>query len=197
MKKGFQRVKVDGTFYDIADVPALNKKLKHEIDVVVDRIVIKDGIESRLAESFETALELADGIAVAESADKKDDDGNAERTIFSAKFACPVSGFTIDEIEPRLFSFNNPFGACPTCDGLGTQMFFDEDLVLPDKDRTLREGAIAAWSKTQSPYYTQTLAALGEHYGFTVENTWRELTKKQQDKVLFTLVNGQVGISYI
>ncbi|MCI5048476.1 MAG: excinuclease ABC subunit UvrA [Aquisalinus sp.] len=185
MKKGFQRVKVDGEFHDIADVPALNKKLKHDIDVVVDRIVIKEGIESRLAESFETALDLADGIAVAESADKKDDDGNAVRTIFSAKFACPVSGFTIDEIEPRLFSFNNPFGACPTCDGLGTQMFFDEDLVVPDRDKTLREGAIAAWSKTQSPYYTQTLAALGDHYGFTVENTWRDLTKKQQDKVLW------------
>jgi excinuclease ABC subunit A len=185
MKKGFQRVKVDGEFYDIADVPALNKKLKHEIDVVVDRIIIKEGVESRLAESFETALELADGIAIAESADKKDEDGNPVRTIFSAKFACPVSGFTIDEIEPRLFSFNNPFGACPSCDGLGTQMFFDPDLVVPDGDKTLREGAIAAWSKTQSPYYTQTLAALGDHYGFDVESPWKKLTKKQKDKILW------------
>ena len=185
MKKGFQRVKVDGEFYDIADVPALNKKLKHDIDVVVDRIIVKPEIESRLAESFETALDLADGIAIAESADKKDGDGQPLRTIFSAKFACPVSGFTIDEIEPRLFSFNNPFGACPACDGLGTQMFFDEDLVVPDKDKSLREGAIAAWSKTQSPYYTQTLEALGAHYGFSVETTFRKLTKKQKDKVLW------------
>lgn len=196
MKKGFQRVKVDGEFYDIADVPTLNKKLKHDIDVVVDRVIIKPDVQSRLAESFETALELADGIAIAQSADKKDPNGDPIRTVFSAKFACPVSGFTIDEIEPRLFSFNNPFGACPACDGLGNQMFFDEDLVVPDKTKTLREGAIAAWSKTQSPYYTQTLAALGAHFGFSVESIFSKLTKKQKSKILWGTDNEEIQFVY-
>ncbi|MDO9126887.1 MAG: excinuclease ABC subunit A, partial [Parvibaculum sp.] len=145
-KKGFQRVKVDGTFYEIADVPVLNKKLKHDIDVVVDRIVVRGDLGNRLADSFEIALDLADGIAVIEMADgaKSDKKGEeAERTIFSSRFACPVSGFTIDEIEPRLFSFNNPFGACPECDGLGTQFYMDPDLVVPDHGLSLKKGAIA------------------------------------------------------
>jgi excinuclease ABC subunit A len=124
MKRGFQRAKVDGELYEISEVPALNKKLKHDIDVVVDRIVLRKGIESRLADSLEIALDLADGIAFAENAD------DGERMIFSAKFACPESGFTIEEIEPRLFSFNNPFGACPACDGLGVELYFDPDLVI-------------------------------------------------------------------
>ncbi len=179
-KRGFQRVKVDGTFYEIADVPALNKKIKHDIEVVVDRVVIKDGIQSRLADSFETALELADGIAIAESADK-----DGERTIFSAKFACPVSGFTIDEIEPRLFSFNAPAGACPTCDGLGTEMIFDEDLVVPDGALALNNGAIAPWSKGTSPYYAQTLQALGRHYKFKVTVPWNDLDEEAQHVVLY------------
>ncbi|GGD02133.1 excinuclease ABC subunit UvrA [Aquisalinus flavus] len=195
-KRGFQRVRVDGTFYDIADVPALNKKLKHDIDVVVDRIVVKEGVESRLAESFETALELADGIAIAESADKKDENGDPLKTTFSAKFACPVSGFTIDEIEPRLFSFNNPFGACPACDGLGTQMYFDPDLVVPEKERKLREGAIAAWSKTQSPYYTQTLEALGKQYSFTINTPFNKLTAKQRDILLYGTKGEDVRFIY-
>jgi len=195
-KKGFQRVRVDGTFYDIADVPALNKKLKHDIDVVVDRIVVKEGVESRLAESFETALDLADGIAIAESADKKDENGEPLKTTFSAKFACPVSGFTIEEIEPRLFSFNNPFGACPVCDGLGTQMYFDPDLVVPEKDRKLREGAIAAWSKTQSPYYTQTLEALGKQYKFTINTPFNKLTAKQRDIILYGTKGEDVRFIY-
>src|SRR5678815_2550701 len=122
-KKGFQRVKVDGTFYEIAEVPALDKNVKHDIDVVVDRVVVRPDMSARLADSFETALSLSDGIAVVELAD-----GQNERIIFSAKFACPVSGFTIEEIEPRLFSFNNPHGACPECDGLGVQNYFDEAL---------------------------------------------------------------------
>ncbi|WP_425408574.1 excinuclease ABC subunit UvrA [Hyphococcus sp.] len=184
-KKGFQRVKVDGEYYEIADVPKLNKKLKHDIEVVVDRIVIKDGIESRLAESFETALELADGIAIAESADKTDEKGVAQRTIFSAKFACPVSGFTIDEIEPRLFSFNAPAGACPSCDGLGTEMIFDEDLVTPDGSLALNNGAIAPWSKGTSPYYAQTLQALARHYKFKVTVPWDELDDQDKDVVLY------------
>jgi excinuclease ABC subunit A len=181
-KRGFQRVKVDGTFYEIADVPALNKKIKHDIEVVVDRIVVKEGLESRLADSFETALELADGIAIAESANK---DRQNERITFSAKFACPVSGFTIDEIEPRLFSFNAPAGACPACDGLGTEMIFDEDLVVPDGSLALNNGAIAPWSKGTSPYYAQTLQALARHYKFKVSTPWDDLDEEAQHVVLY------------
>ena len=184
-KRGFQRVKVDGEYYEIADVPALNKKLKHDIEVVVDRIVVKDGVQSRLAESFETALELADGIAIAESADKKDDKGAPERIIFSAKFACPVSGFTIDEIEPRLFSFNAPAGACPACDGLGTEMVFDEELVVPDGTLALNNGAIAPWSKGTSPYYAQTLQAIARAYKFKVTVPWEELDEEARHAVLY------------
>jgi len=195
LKKGFQRVKVDGEFYEIADVPALNKKIKHDIDVVVDRIIVKAGVESRLAESFETALGLADGIAVAESADKKDKDGHALRTIFSAKFACPISGFTIDEIEPRLFSFNAPAGACPSCDGLGTQMVFDEELVVPDISLALNKGAIAPWSKGTSPYYAQTLDALAKHYKFKLTTPWEDLDENAQDVVLFG--TGDEDISFV
>ena len=181
-KRGFQRVKVDGEYYEIADVPKLNKKVKHDIEVVVDRIVVKPGVESRLADSFETALELADGIAIAESADKET---AGERTIFSAKFACPVSGFTIDEIEPRLFSFNAPAGACPTCDGLGTEMIFDEGLVVPDGSLALNNGAIAPWSKGTSPYYAQTLQALARHYKFKVTVPWDQLDEDARYVVLY------------
>ncbi|WDI31275.1 excinuclease ABC subunit UvrA [Hyphococcus flavus] len=195
-KKGFQRVKVDGEYYEIADVPKLNKKIKHDIEVVVDRIVIKDGIQSRLAESFETALELADGIAIAESADKKDDKDVPQRTIFSAKFACPVSGFTIDEIEPRLFSFNAPAGACPSCDGLGTEMIFDEELVVPDGSLALNNGAIAPWSKGTSPYYAQTLQALARKYKFKVTTPWDELDDIAQDVVLWGTDDEEVKFIY-
>ena len=166
MKKGYQRVKVDGAFYEIAEVPALDKKFNHDIDVVVDRLVVRPDIATRLADLLEQALKLADGLAVAELADaapaagakaNKQRNETAERLVFSEKFACPVSGFTIPEIEPRLFSFNNPFGACPKCDGLGVEQHIDADLVVPDKERTLRKGAIAPWAKSSSPYYTQTL----------------------------------------
>ncbi|WP_375206108.1 excinuclease ABC subunit UvrA [Hyphococcus sp.] len=195
-KKGFQRVKVDGEYYEIADVPALNKKLKHDIEVVVDRVVIKEGLQSRLAESFETALDLADGIAIAESADKKDAKGAPQRSIFSAKFACPVSGFTIDEIEPRLFSFNAPAGACPQCDGLGTEMIFDEELVVPDASLALNNGAIAPWSKGTSPYYAQTLQALARHYKFKVTVPWDELSEEAQDVVLWGTDEEEVKFIY-
>ncbi len=191
-KKGFQRVKVDGAFYDIADVPTLNKKIKHDIDVVVDRVIIKEGVESRLAESFETALGLADGIAVAEYAKGKE----GERIVFSAKFACPVSGFTIDEIEPRLFSFNAPAGACPACDGLGTQMLFDEALVVPDETLALNKGAIAPWAKGTSPYYMQTLEALGREFKFKVTAQWSELTKTQRDVILYGTSDRDVCFIY-
>ncbi|WP_029356092.1 excinuclease ABC subunit UvrA [Bosea sp. 117] len=183
-KKGFQRVKVDGTFHEIAEAPTLDKKFKHDIDVVVDRLVVRPDIASRLADSFETALGLADGIAVIEFADETDADGTPKRIIFSEKFACPVSGFTIPEIEPRLFSFNNPFGACPVCDGLGHESKIDPDLVVPDKSRSLKQGALAPWAKSSSPYYGQTLDALARHYGFKLTVPWSDLPEKVQGVIL-------------
>ena len=194
-KRGFQRVKVDGAFYEIADVPALDKKLKHDIDVVIDRLVVKPDLGNRVADSMEVALGLTDGIAVAEMADGKDGE-DAERIIFSARFACPVSGFTIDEIEPRLFSFNNPFGACPSCDGLGTQFFIDPIAVVPDGGLTLYKGAIAPWSKTSSPYYTQTLEALARHYDFKMSNKWSELPQKAKDVILYGTGDEVITFSY-
>jgi excinuclease ABC subunit A len=194
-KKGFQRVKVDGTLYEIDDVPALNKKLKHDIDVVVDRVVVRDDLESRLADSLETALALTDGIAYAEDADK---DGDDARTVFSAKFACPVSGFTIDEIEPRLFSFNNPFGACPSCDGLGVQMRFDPDLVVPNKTKTLAEGAVAPWSNASppSPYYLQALKGVAKIHDANVDTPWKKLNKKTRDAILYGSGDQEILIKF-
>jgi excinuclease ABC subunit A len=198
MKRGFQRVKIDGKMYEIAEAPALDKKFKHDIDVVVDRIVVRPDLATRLADSLETALKLAEGLAVVEFADaaagaqqsekkvaKIHDRSGPERLLFSEKFACPVSGFTLPEVEPRLFSFNNPFGACPACGGLGVEQHIDPDLVIPDKERTLRRGAIAPWAKSSSPYYVQTLQALGKHYRFTLDAKWKDLPKKTQDAILY------------
>ncbi len=197
MKKGFQRVKIDGTFYEIADAPALDKKYKHDIDVVVDRIVVRDDIAGRLADSFETSLKLADGIAIAEFASETEENGDPKRLIFSEKFACPVSGFTIPEIEPRLFSFNNPFGACPTCDGLGTTLAFEEDLVVPDHTLSLREGAVLPWAKTgsTSPYYAQTLEALCRHFDVSMATPWKDLTSEVQDAILHG--TGKSGVEFV
>jgi excinuclease ABC subunit A len=195
-KKGFQRVKVDGAFYEIGDAPTLDKKFKHDIDVVVDRILVRADIAARLAESFETALELAEGIAVVEYADEKESDGAARRVLFSAKFACPVSGFTIPEIEPRLFSFNNPFGACPTCDGLGHEMAIDSDLVVPDPTLTLRGGAIAPWAKSSSPYYGQTLEALARKYKFKMTDKWADLPKATKAIILTGSGDDEIRFSY-
>ncbi|WP_025898685.1 excinuclease ABC subunit UvrA [Sneathiella glossodoripedis] len=191
-KRGFQRVKIDGEIYEIEDVPELDKKLKHHIDVVVDRVVLNEDIKTRLAESIETALDLADGLFVAEDADTK------ERKIFSAKFACPESGFTIEEIEPRIFSFNNPYGACPSCGGLGTEMYFDPLLIVPDVTLSLRKGAIAPWSRsaTPAPYYMQTLEALGRHYGFDVDTPWEHLAEEHQEKILFGTGDEKVQITF-
>ncbi|MBC6402716.1 MAG: excinuclease ABC subunit UvrA [Hyphomonadaceae bacterium] len=179
MKQGFQRAKIDGEFYRIEETPELDKKYKHDIDVVVDRVAVRKGVETRLADSIETALRLADGVAVAEKAN------DGERTLFSEKFACPVSGFTLPEIEPRLFSFNNPFGACPSCDGLGRELKFDADLVIPDDEKTLADGAIVPWSKTPGSLYTQTLKALGKHYGFSLDKQWKYLGEEARDVVLY------------
>src|SRR5450759_5094196 len=206
LKKGFQRVKIDGQFYEIADAPTLDKKFKHDIDVVVDRLVVRPDLGARLADSFETALKLADGMAVVEFADaekaphpdplpasgerekkktaKIHDKSGPERLIFSEKFACPVSGFSISEIEPRLFSFNNPFGACPACDGLGAKLAFDADLVIPDKDKTLHKGAVAPWARGPSPLYTQTLQALSRHYGFSMDEAWWKLPHGARELIL-------------
>ncbi len=183
-KQGFQRLKVDGEYYAIEDAPKLEKNFKHDIDVVVDRVVVKPGLMTRLADSFETALRLADGLAVAEYADIQEGETEPRRILFSEKFACPVSGFTIEEIEPRLFSFNNPFGACPACDGLGVKLKFDRDLIIPDPKQTLAGGAIAPWSKGPSPLYAQTLQSLGVHYGFKMDARWDALPDGVRDILL-------------
>jgi excinuclease ABC subunit A len=259
LKKGFQRVKIDGTFHELAEAPTLDKKFPHDIDVVVDRIVVRPDIGQRLAESFETALKLAEGLAVIEYADAPaaqppsfetrpagapsvsagrssgDEDGGRrskaakrgslphpeeaqsavskdepatkkvakihdksgpERILFSEKFACPVSGFTIPEIEPRLFSFNNPYGACPACGGLGVEQHIDEELVIPDKELTLRKGAIAPWAKSSSPYYIQTLTALGKFYKFTLDTKWKDLPKKTKDAILHGSGDDEIKFSY-
>ncbi len=223
LKKGFQRVKVDGAFHELGSVPALDKKLKHDIDVVVDRVVVREDIATRLADSIETALGLSDGIAIAEFADKplpagatkeagsseaatgkkkdranKSKNDNAERLIFSARFACPVSGFTIDEIEPRLFSFNNPYGACPNCDGLGTELYFEPDLVVPDPSLSLRKGAIQPWARTgaTSPYYAQTLEALAKHYRVSMNTAWDELPEDVQEVILYGSDGEEIAFTY-
>jgi excinuclease ABC subunit A len=219
-KKGFQRLKVDGQFYAIDEAPALDKKIKHDIDVVVDRIVVRPDIAARLAESFETALELADGIAVIEFADeapspaagaapakgknggsrKKADAAPArsepQRIVFSQRFACPVSGFTIPEIEPRLFSFNNPFGACPACDGIGHEMRVDPALVVPDEAVTLKRGAIAPWARSTSPYYGQTLESIARHFGVKTTMAWQDLPDKVQSVILHGSGAETIRMSY-
>ncbi|RWN59850.1 excinuclease ABC subunit UvrA [Mesorhizobium sp.] len=208
-KKGFQRVKVDGVFYEIADVPALDKKYKHDLDVVVDRIVVRGDLATRLADSIETALKLADGLAVAEFADRpldasqtgedsvnKSKNETHERILFSEKFACPVSGFTIPEIEPRLFSFNNPFGACPTCDGLGSQRAIDASLIVPDDNLSLRAGAVSPWAKSTSPYYVQTLEALGKAYGFKLGDKFRDLSDEAKQAILHGTGEREVTFQY-
>ena len=187
-KAGFQRVKVNGAFYDLEEPPTLDKKFRHNIDVVVDRIVVRPGLETRLADSFRTALDLADGIALWEdalSSDETEAGKEAARITFSEKFACPVSGFTIAEIEPRLFSFNAPFGACPVCDGLGVELFFDDRLVVPDTSLTLAAGALAPWAKSKSPYFTQTIDALAKHYGFDKRKPWKSLPEEVQRLFLY------------
>ncbi|MDA7964886.1 excinuclease ABC subunit UvrA, partial [Ruegeria sp.] len=180
-KQGFQRVKVDGAFYELDEPPTLDKKFRHDIDVVVDRLVVREGMETRLADSLRTALDLADGIAILETAPRE---GDPERITFSENFACPVSGFTIPEIEPRLFSFNAPFGACPDCDGLGVELFFDERLVVPDQTLKLYDGALAPWRKGKSPYFLQTIESIARHYEFDKNTPWKDLPAKVQQVFL-------------
>ena len=181
-KQGFQRVKVDGAFYNLDEPPTLDKKFRHDIDVVVDRIAVREGVETRLADSFRTALDLADGITILETAPSQ---GDPERYTFSEKFACPVSGFTIPEIEPRLFSFNAPFGACPQCDGLGVELFFDERLVVPDQTLKISDGALAPWRKGKSPYFIQTIESIAKHYNFKPSAKWKDLPEDVQKVFLY------------
>ena len=181
-KQGFQRVKVDGNFYDLDDPPELDKKYRHDVDVVVDRLVIKEDLATRLADSLRTSLDLADGIAILETVVENEE---PQRYTFSENFACPVSGFTIPEIEPRLFSFNAPFGACPDCDGLGAELFFDERLVVPDQELKISDGALAPWRKGKSPYFIQTIEALANHYNFDFNAKWKNITKSAQQVFLY------------
>ncbi|WP_439524776.1 excinuclease ABC subunit UvrA [Marivita sp.] len=192
-KQGFQRVKVDGQFYELDEPPTLDKKFRHDVDVVVDRLVVKDGLETRLADSFRTALDLADGIAILETAPSE---GEPERHTFSEKFACPVSGFTISEIEPRLFSFNAPFGACPDCDGLGVELFFDPNLVVPDTTLKISDGALAPWRKGKSPYFLQTIEAIAKHYEFDKNARWKDLDAHVQQVFLYGSGDEEVPFRY-
>ncbi len=189
-KRGFQRVKIDGKMVELDEVRPLNKNLKHDIAVVVDRIVVAADLGNRLADSFETALDLADGIAIAENAD------SGEETIFSAKFACPVSGFTIPEIEPRLFSFNNPFGACPACDGLGTKLYFDPGLIVHDERKSLAEGAVSPWSHSSSQYYTQTLESIARHFKQSMHTPWHDLPEKMRRTILSGSDGAPIQMTY-
>ena len=171
-KQGYQRLKIDGEIYDIEEVPSLNKNQKHDIEVVVDRLVVKPEIGERLAQSLETALKLSDGLVFAE------DNTTHERTTFSSKFACPVSGFTIEEIEPRLFSFNNPYGACPHCDGLGAKLYMDPDLVVPNPNLSISQGAVAPWYNRKHGFYTDTLDSLCRYLKISDKTPWKDLPEE-------------------
>jgi excinuclease ABC subunit A len=240
-KAGFTRIRIDGQFYAIEDAPALDKKYKHDVEVVVDRIVVRQGIEARLADSFETALKLADGLAYLDPADatslparegsglgaerssasgiepaatlptpnpSQDSEGKSGmkldyappgRIVFSEKFACPVSGFTIAEIEPRLFSFNAPQGACPACDGLGEKLVFDEDLVVPNHALSIRKGAVVPWAKSNppSPYYMQVLSSLARAYDFELDVPWKDLPEEARRVILFGTDGRPVTLRFI
>ncbi len=194
-KSGFQRVKVNSEFYDLDEPPVLDKKFRHNIDVVVDRIVIKKDMATRLADSFRTALDLADGIAFLETA-PREGVSEIERITFSENFACPVSGFTIPEIEPRLFSFNAPFGACPDCDGLGKELYFDERLVVPDQTLRIKDGALAPWRKGKSPYFLQTIEAMATHFEFDPSTRWKDLSDKVKEVFLYGSGDEEIKFRY-
>ena len=194
-KAGFQRVKVNNEFYDLDEPPVLDKKFRHNIDVVVDRVIIKEDIATRLADSFRTALDLADGIAILETAPPKEID-EIERMTFSENFACPTSGFTIPEIEPRLFSFNAPFGACPDCDGLGKELYFDECLVVPDNTLRIKDGALAPWRKGKSPYFFQTIEAIAKHFDFDPSSRWKDLSNKVKQVFLYGSGDEEINFRY-
>ena len=197
-KRGFQKIKVDGKYYNIDEFPNLNKKIKHDISIIVDRIVLNSSIGNRLADSVETALNLSNGLLIVEheneSLPKKY--RKIESILFSSKFSCPESGFTIEEIEPRLFSFNSPYGACEECEGIGSNLNVDPKLVVPDENKSLQDGAIAPWSKSTSLYYAQTLGSLAKHYKFSLADKWKKLSKKIQEIILFGSDEDEIKFSY-
>ena len=208
-KAGFTRVRIDGQVHEIDEAPALDKKYKHDIEVVVDRLVVREDVATRLADSFETALKLADGLAYVDPADPVEprtpesvvlgDHAPPGRIVFSEKFACPVSGFTIAEIEPRLFSFNAPQGACPACDGLGEKLVFDEDLIVPNHELSIKKGAVVPWAKSNppSPYYMQVMASLAREFGFSLDTAWGELHPEIADKILYGTEGKPVTLTFI
>ena len=197
-KRGFRKIKIDNELYEIDKVPELNKKVKHDISILVDRIVINTSLGNRLAESVETAINLANGLLFVEyeneTLPKKY--RKIEKIIFSTKFACPESGFTIEEIEPRLFSFNSPYGACEECDGIGVKLNVDPKLVIPNEKKTIADGAIEPWSKSTSLYYVQTLTSLAKHYKFSMNDKWEKLPKKIKEIILFGSDDEEIKFSY-
>jgi len=197
-KRGFQKIKVDGTLYDIDEVPELNKKIKHEISILVDRIVLNSNLGNRLADSIETSLNLSGGLLFVEyeneTLPKKY--RKIEKITLSSKFACPESGFTIEEIEPRLFSFNSPYGACEECEGIGVNLNVDPNLVVPNNKKSLAEGAIEPWSKSTTLYYAQTLSSLSKHYKFSLHEQWKKLPKEIRDIILFGSNDDEIKFTY-
>ena len=197
-RRGFQRIKVDGIYYNIDDFPDLNKKVKHEISIVVDRIILNSELGNRLAEGVETALSLSDGLLFVEyeneTLPKKF--RKVEKVMFSSKFACPESGFTIQEIEPRLFSFNSPYGACEECEGIGVNLNVDPKLVVPDSKKSLADGAIEPWAKSKFLYYAQTLSSLSKHYKFSLDEPWKKITKEIKDVILYGSNDDEIKFSY-
>ena len=197
-KKGFRKAKVDGKLYEINEIPELNKKIKHDISILVDRIVLNSKIGNRLADSVETALNISNGLLFVEYENETIPKAyrKIEKKIFSSKFACPESGFTIEEIEPRLFSFNSPYGACEECEGIGIKLNVDPNLVVPDQNKSLADGAIEPWSKSSSLYYAQTLSSLAKHYEFSLNDKWKKLTKKIREIILFGSDDDEIKFSY-
>ena len=197
-RRGFRKIKIDGKLYNIDEVPELNKKLKHDIHVLIDRIVLNNSLGNRLAESLETALNLSNGLVFVEYENETlpAKYRKIERKIFSSKFACPESGFTIEEIEPRLFSFNSPYGACEECEGIGIKLNVDPNLVIPNVRKTIADGAIEPWSKSSSLYYAQTLSSLSKHYGFSLNDKWEKIPKKIKDIILYGSDNEEIKFSY-
>lgn len=189
-KQGYQRIKVDGEVYNLDEVPNLSKTIKHDIEVVVDRVAVKPDMQERLAQSVETALKLSDGLLYVENNDTK------ERTVFSSKFACPVSGFTIEEIEPRLFSFNNVFGACPHCDGIGAKLYMDPLLIVPNENLSLHQGAVAPWNTGKSAFYTQTINSLADFLRIDINTPWKELPEEAKKVILYGSGNVCVPMYY-
>jgi excinuclease ABC subunit A len=197
-KRGFQKIKVDGKYCEITDFPELNKKIKHDISIIIDRIVINSSIGNRLADSVETALSISNGLLIVEYEDETlpKKFRKIESITFSSKFSCPESGFTLEEIEPRLFSFNSPYGACEECEGIGHNLNVDPNLVVSDTKKSLQDGAIEPWAKSTSLYYAQTLASIAKHYKFSLSDSWKKLSKKIQDVILYGSDEEEIKFSY-